>query len=545
MGRRPDAADGNGVIRRTFLPLVAVVIAALVIVAFFVWRDGPAPALRGDQLAINLMVVKALHPGWFIGDPLYGSDYYRFYIPAFLGLQTTIARLAGGDPLSAIKILVWPLGVLVIVGHYLLFRALIGSPLAAALGAVSALAVRNALGGEYWGFDGAASVQPRVFAVALVPPLVLAFLRWRQRRLVLVFFLAVGLLTNIHPVTGLHLFEISVLAHLALARFRVSAWRDAACGAGLFALGALPFLVQYLPNRENVVDPAALGAVRAALDYRFDYLLLPQRLNAIFSVLFHALLPACVFGWLVRRQGWSDDLRTLTVLGCAALVVGVAGIAAIQGVAKLSDRPYVDIMQLRATKFAYLPLLAAFPLAFQELLARHSTTARLFLLALFALSLIPPGWMIHSFSEEVRDSVKQRLGLTRAAVQPTRSGSGTAEPPPLDALHRWVMTHADRNELFLTDSDAFRLGTLRPITGTFKDGAYLVHAGSAPFYRWYVYMRDVEGCRGRLGVDCWFEAAVRYRARYVVVDPQVSGAVAPAAFERVWSSSDWSVWRRR
>src|SRR4030095_14504758 len=260
---------------------------------------------------------------------------------------------------------------------------------------------------------------------ALVPPLVLAFLRWRQRRLVLVFFLAVGLLTNIHSVSGPQLFESSVLAHLALARFRVSAWRDAACGAGLFALGALPFLVQYLANRENVVDPAALGAVRAALDYRFDYLLLPQRLHAILRVLLHASLPACVFGWLVRRRGWSDDLRTLTVLGCAALVVGVAGIAAIQGVAKLSDRPYVDIMQLRATKFAYLPLLAAFPLAFQEVLARHSTTARLFLLALFALSLIPPGWMIHSFSEEVRDSVKQRLGLTRAAVQPTRSGSGT------------------------------------------------------------------------------------------------------------------------
>ena len=52
------------------------------------------------------------------------------------------------------------IGVLYLVGHYALFRALTGSWLAAALGALSALAVRDALGGEYWGFGGLRDVLP-------------------------------------------------------------------------------------------------------------------------------------------------------------------------------------------------------------------------------------------------------------------------------------------------------------------------------------------------------------------------------------------------
>ena len=529
---------------RAILPGLGAVVVALVVVAIFVWRDGPRPELRSDQTAINLMVVKALHPDWFIGDPLYGTGS-SFYIPAFVALQTSVAGLVGNDPLSAIEVLAWPLGVLVIVGHYLLFRGIVGSPLAAILGAIAALAVRNALGGEYWGFDGAASVQSRALALGLGLPLVLAFLRWRETRLLALFFLGVGLLANIHPVTALHLFEISMLAHLVLARFRASAWRDAAYGAVAFVLGASPFVVHYLMGRDNVVDPAVFREVRAALDYRFDYLLLPQRLPAILSVLFHALLPLGVFWWVLRRVGWSGDLRAISVLGCAALVVGVAGIAAIQVLARLSDRPYVDIQQLRATKFAYLPLLAAFPMAFQDLLARRSTPARLGLLALFTASLISPAWLIHSASPEVRDRVKQRLGLTRPVAESHGPHVGAGEPPPLEALHRWVVEHAERNDVFLTDSDVFRLETLRPITGAFKDGAYLIVGGTAPFYRWYLYMRDIERCRERLGVDCWFDAADRYRARYVVVDPRVAGAVPPAGFERTWSSGDWSVWRRR
>ena len=46
------------------------------------------------------------------------------------------------------------IGVAYLIGHYALFRHLTGSWPAAALGPLGACAVRNSLGGEYWGFGG-------------------------------------------------------------------------------------------------------------------------------------------------------------------------------------------------------------------------------------------------------------------------------------------------------------------------------------------------------------------------------------------------------
>ncbi len=273
--------------RAPLLESLAVLAGALLVVAVLAWLDGPAPDLRGDQNAINLMVVKALHPDWFAGDPLYGRDPSRFYTPTFLGLQTALARRLDGDPTRALQALLWPVGVLFLAGHYVLFRGVTGSPWAAALGALAATTTRNALGGEYWGFSGLESVQPRVIVLGAAPLLVLAFLRWRQTRWLPAFFLLTGVVANFHPIGGLHLCQIAIVTHLALERARPRAWLDAAVGGVLFLVGASPFVLAYLEGRENVTNPALFAVLRAAVEYRFDYLLLPQKTDALLSVAFH------------------------------------------------------------------------------------------------------------------------------------------------------------------------------------------------------------------------------------------------------------------
>lgn len=525
--------------RRRVVEALVVGAGALLALRLALLLEGPRPPLRSDQVAINLMVVKSLHPDWFQGDLLYGPDYYRHYTPSFVGLQAAVTSFLGDDPVSALRLLYWPVGFLFLLGHYALFRALTKNPLAAAMGALSAMVVRNALGGEYWGFSGVASVQPRVVAEGLIPLLVLAFLRWRSYRLFPGFYLLVGGLANLHPVSGLHLAQVTAIAHLWLARFRWRAWGEVAAGAGLFVAGALPFGIRFFFGKENLGDPALLATVQAALNYRFDYLFFPQRPDALLSVAFHAALPTAVLLWLHRQRQGSGELRTLELLGVLALLVGFAGTALIQIVAALASRPYLDIMQLRAAKLMYLPLLVAFPLAFEELVSRKRASARLSLVLLFTLSLIPPGLVIHSISQEHRDVVKRLLGMT----VPTRPLTGEAAIVQ-EALWRWVVEHTERNDLFLTDSFEFREQTLRPITGAFKDGAYLVHAGTAPLLRWYVYIREVERCRAREGATCWFELAQKYRVRYAVVDPRVRQAVPGGDFVRVWAQSGSSLWRR-
>src|SRR5262249_3614807 len=325
------------------------------------------PSSHPDQVTFNLMVIKRLHPDYFQGDLLYGDDSRRHldYVPLFLNLQAALARLLDGDPVAALRFLYGPVAFLFLVSHYALFRSLVHNPFAAGLGVVSATTVRYAFGAEYWGFveRGLESVRPLGLSNALTPLIILAFLRWRTHKLFPGVFLLIGGLTNVHPPSGLHLAQITALTHLWIARFRRRAFAEIAMGAGLFVVGASPFLFPYLLERQSVDDPALLPAIRAAMDYLFGWLLLPQPRLVIVQEMFHVALPVALLLWLWRRTDWSEDLRVLCILGITAVLVGFVGTASVQATADLTKRPYLDVMQLRANKFMYLPLLAAFPLA--------------------------------------------------------------------------------------------------------------------------------------------------------------------------------------
>lgn len=529
--------------RRVALESVAVLAGALLVVGVLAWLDGPTPDLRGDQNAINVMVVKELHPDWFAGDPLYSRDPSRFYTPAFLGLQTALARRLDGDPTRALQILLFPIGALFLAGHYALFRVVTGSAWAAALGALAAATTRNALGGEYWGFSGLESVQPRTIVLGAAPLLVLAFLRWRRTRWLPVFFLLTGVAANFHPIGGFHLCQIAIVTHLVLERARPRAWLDAALGGSLFVLGAAPFVTTYLAGRENVTDPALFAVLRAAVQYRFDYLLLPQRLDALLSVAFHSLLPAAALAWIAWRRHWTRDLGTLALFGVVALGLGFVGTAAIQVLAVGLDRPYADIQQIRATKFLYVPLLAGLAAAFARLLARRTLAGGAAALALLLLALVPPAPLIHSFSDDRRDTVKRWLGMSVPAR--AQAPAGAAERAAAKrAMETWLEARAGRNELVFTDDHSVRIATRRPITGAAKDGAYIVLAGTQPFVQWFRYMREVDACRARRGADCWFALGARLGATWVVVDPDLPEARPGAGFEQVWSRAGWSLWRK-
>ncbi|HEY7654412.1 MAG TPA: hypothetical protein VIG07_16475 [Methylomirabilota bacterium] len=517
-------------------------VGSVMLVALCLYLEGPAVALRGDQQWGNLMALKHLHPDWLQGDLFFGPDYFRGYNPAFFSLQARIAGALGGDPEAALRLLVWPVGMLFFVGHYVLFRSLTGSWMAAALGAVSAMTVRHALGGEYWGFGGLRDVLPRAVASGLTPLFVLAFLRLRERRLFAVYFLLLGGMANLHPVSGLHLAMICGVAHLWLERFRGKAWRDVLGGAALFTLAVLPFVLRYFPARENVTDPALLPIVRQALHVRYDYLLYPLDVRSLLSVAFHAALPAGLFAWGAWVFRGRADVRVLTVLGVASLGVGLVGTAAIQTIGSILDRPYLDVHQLRATRFMYASLLAGFPLAFLWLSRRRTRAAWVGLAILAIVSLVPPHWLLHSVLERPREVVKRALGLP--VDSPRVEGiDAEASSRAERELWRFVAGSSARNELFFTDSFAFRYETRRPITGSFKDGGIII-AGTAPFYRWYVYMREVRECREQRGQGCWLALARRYGARNAITDPDLDGVTDGDGWVRSWSERGWAVWSR-
>jgi hypothetical protein len=522
---------------RPALEWLAVALGALLLAGALTWAGDDQ--LRGDQQAYNLLVARTLDPTLLARDALYGHDPKLLHVPWFLALHAAVARRLGGDVPRALAWLTWPMGTLYLVGHYALFRAATGSPAAAALAAVGALTVRNALGGEFWGFDGVRSAATRTILAALTPLLLLLFVAWRRRRDFPLFFLLLGGLFNVHPVSAYHLAQATALAHVILERFRRRALVQVAIGVVLFGLASLPYLVPFSRGRDDAADPATLALARAALDERFPYLFYPIAPSALLSVAFHVALLAAAWLWWRRGREANAVMAPLVVVMAAALGLGLGGTAVIQAVGVWQDRPYLDIQQLRAVRLVYPVLLTGLALAYARLLAGDTWPARLGVAALLAASLVPPGEVIHAVSEERRVAVKRALGM---AAPPPPAAAAAADARP--ALWAWARATTDRDSLFFTDDFEFRLRTRRAITGSRKDGALMFLAGTRPFTRWYRLDREVRACRAAAGRDCWFPLARRLGADYAVVDPGVRAAAGTPDFVRVWERDGWSVWRR-
>jgi hypothetical protein len=528
--RRPLTA------RRRATEAVLVALAALALSGALTLAGGP---LRGDQNAYNLLVVKKLEPSLFARDALYRYDPDLLHVPWFLDAHAAVARALGGDVEAALAWLGWGIGALFAAGHYAFFRAVAGRPLPAALATLGALTVRNALGGEVWGFDGVPSAATRTILAGLVPLLLLLFLQARQRSWLPAYWGLLGLLFNVHPVTAYHLAQVTALAHLWSERLRPRALGQVALGVALFVAGALPYAMPFFSGREGGGTPAA---VRAALDERFPYLFYPIAPNALLSVAFHMALPLGAWLWWRRRGAPNPVLTPLQPVMAAAVLLGFGGTAAIQGLGAWLDRPYLDIQQLRVLRLLYPILLGGLALLYARLLEAPARGARLAALALVALSLVPPAEVIHSASEETRARVKHALGWG-----PPPRVAPAVDPADRQALWAWAASATPREALFFTDDWEFRLRTRRSVTGSFKDGAFLFLAGSGPLTAWHALDRERTACRAGGGGACWFGLARRLDADYVVLDRGLPGALAapPADFERVWEQGGFSVWRRR
>jgi hypothetical protein len=517
--------------------------AALVLLAALLLSGGLMLAnqgLRGDQHVYNLLVVTKLEPGLFTRDVLYRHDPDLLHVPWFLGAHAALARRLDGDVTAALGWLGWGIGALFIAGHYAFFRAVAAGVWPAALATLGALTVRNTLGGELWGFDGMPGAATRTLLAGLVPPLLLLFLAGRGRPWLPGFWGLLGVLFNVHPVTAYHLAQVTAVAHLWTERLRPRAIAQVGAGVALFVVGALPYLIPFFSGREAGGTPAEL---RAALDYRFPYLLYPQAPSALVSVAFHMALPTAAWLWWRRRGEPNAVLTPLTPVLVATLVLGFAGTAAIQGLGVWLDRPYLDIQQLRSLRLLYPILLGGLALAYVRLLEAPGMRRRLAALALLALSLVPPAEVIHAASDETRARVKHALGWG----PPPAAGPAGPDLGAREALWAWAAGATPPSALFFTDDWQFRLRTHRSVTGSFKDGAFLFLAGGGPFARWYALDRERTACRAAGGAGCWFGLARRLEADYAVLDAGLAAAAAapPADFERVWTQGDLSVWRRR
>jgi hypothetical protein len=464
--------------------------------------------LTSDQHLNLVLVLKGLDPAAFPTDLVFdGPDIAGQYIPLYIGYLRR-AYLLTGDLAAGYKLLVFPLNFLYLAGAYLVFRRFGGSPgLASGLALFAGLPMTIPLAGEVFGIGPVQILTARSLFTAAFPWLFLAFCRWLTAPARLVgLFLGIGLLANLHPVSGLFVAPMLILAYLLERR---AGWRAWGWGLGMglaTLLGAAPILwsqLHRLAAQEAGSAQAGAELMRRLVADRMGYLLYPPYTLAALPrpavdalTLLVALAPAVALWWgwargsaaawrasrltavaalayllfpearlllaavaalalLPWREGESSDGRVGTAFAAATFWVSVGILVALQGLCALLDRPLLFADTIRGGRFAPFALCLLLALGIRQLDWRR---LRPWVRGLVILTLLlAVGW-------EVR-------GVARTYLR-TRGDAAAAD---LVALAHWARLHTDPRAAFLFDSPGFRVLARRSLAFATKDGTAVIY----------------------------------------------------------------------
>lgn len=233
---------------------VALYILALAARSWIEAMRGTMTFPNNDPVAIGTALARAMNPALFVRDYAYHDlTLWTFYTPFPLWLMRTLWQALGSYELALAALMPVLLGVYVL-GMYRL-TLLVTRDRWVSLGvALISTAPRLSIGSELWGIAGAATVGPRTLFWAATPWLFWIVFRrpaggWR---LGLLTGLTLGIMTNLHPVSGLAIAEtLALLAVVTAAHWRSALAEVAGLGVGAI-LGGLPMLLTFLRGLRGV-----------------------------------------------------------------------------------------------------------------------------------------------------------------------------------------------------------------------------------------------------------------------------------------------------
>jgi hypothetical protein len=227
---------------------VALYIGALTVRNGIEAMRGTTTFPNNDAVAIGTALAKEMNPALFSRDYAYHDlSLWGFYTPFPLWLMKVLWNALGSYELALSALMPVLLGVYVL-GMYRLTRLITGNRWVGLGVAVISTAPRLSIGSELWGIAGATTVGPRTLFWAASPWLFWLVSRrptggWR---LGLLIGLVLGIMTNLHPVSGLAIAEtLGLLAVAAAAHWRSGLAQLAGLGVGAI-LGGLPMLFTFL-----------------------------------------------------------------------------------------------------------------------------------------------------------------------------------------------------------------------------------------------------------------------------------------------------------
>ena len=442
---------------------LAAVLVFAGVAALLAWMAFGDESLSAEQSNLAAAAMKSHDAGLFTGDPLFSRENaWRCGSPGFGGIVEGLLALGGWrDPLLPFRLLVGPLVLLYLCGAYALFRSQCRSWSVSAFVAILSVATVPALSGAFWGVGSLSSITPEGLCVCLSPPIVLAFLLWREYRMRLLVFLLAGAMGNIHFASAVNLVIVLAMCHLVERRMAAGAWLGLAPLCLAAAVGASPFLAFHFhpivsPASGMLVDPTAAAR---ALHIAEPAVLFPQLLGDAPNWLLRAAalaLPSVLLVQVRRFRPRKAVFGITFAIGTIVIALGFQGVSQLVAPLLGGRPPFIGFAQSSALLMLPLYVLFAQTLAGLFRLVRPH---RGLLQAACAVAMTI--WMLPSDNVRVL-----RHGLYKLATvfcgeedkprKVQRIEERRQADMELKALARWAADNTPKEAVFLTDRGEFR-----------------------------------------------------------------------------------------
>ncbi|MHC4986126.1 MAG: hypothetical protein ACYTFO_08230, partial [Planctomycetota bacterium] len=311
----------------------------------------------------GLLAMREHDTDLFPNDPIYGDrGLWQLHTPIFGGLlKMSLVPSGYRDMVLPFRLLTGVVALIYLCGMYALLYQQCRSWSVAAYVALLSAAVLEAIPGLKWGFGSLETTGPDTLVLAMLPLILMGYLRYERQWRVVWVFGAIGLLGNLDLATASNLALVLLTVYLIRRGSYWATWRNAAMGVGAAVLAALPYVCYVVWLRIHAAgdDPASYGRAVDALELVGRQLLYPDILMALLNWRLVALLlilgtPSVlvlvgVERYRVRHQTvWLWWFTASLVLG-----FGLQGVS--QAVFKWADRtPIVTFFDM--VKLAMVPM---------------------------------------------------------------------------------------------------------------------------------------------------------------------------------------------
>jgi len=434
--------------------------------------------LSDTQVNIATIAAKRHQQDLFTHDPVFGSsELWRFHTPLNQALLEMVLVPSDYRDLSLpFRAMTGVALMIYLSGMYALLYRQCRSWSISAFVAVLSSAVTYTLGRAYWGLGSLSSITPPALVTAVVPLIVLTYLRYENQWRVMLVFAFVGLCANLHLVSAMNLTGILLIVYLARKRFAPSAWPTAFGGALAALAAALPYTVYYLHLRFWTL-PAETAVSASAVYEAFQLgnlaVLYPDMLKSLLYWLLLILVlvipAAAVLSRIERFRVRDLGVWVWFAVGACFVSLLLHGASQLIGILQRQAPPIIDFAQ--ASCYVMLPLYVLFAQALTNLfrlVRTHRAVLRWVCVAFLA------AWMLPSDNLRVARHIAYELGTSfmpeeQKPLRVQQLHTKDRQQAELSAIADWARNHTPTDAMFLFDEAEFRMRSQRAIVASNDD----------------------------------------------------------------------------